>query len=916
MQRVPTRAAKAVSGGVLVLCIVISACAPVTPPSGPPIVEFAGCKEVFIGPRCTIDAGGAIDLWISMDGDVAPSATLGTRVVDLHTEAIAREDGRYLRVAPAALPTTFEVRIGDANNAFVLEIDRAAVSVWEAELGQQLTARNYAAAKQMLERLVAHSSTVERGPIVSKIARVEMREERWSAAAVQLQHAIDAHRASDRLSGVSAQSFILAYLQLTRDEDLLAAEATLHAVGSPIAGDSRSAVLLEISRGAVARRSGQLAAAERHYRVALARALRIGDVANEITARVGLAQSWAEAGQFARALETLEAAAPDRLDGLDVCDAAKFRNTRGWIALLAHESRQAQGDSLPDLNAAAAMLDAHCAYLRLDRSNVRVNIALAQLHRGDPTAAELSLAQARELAAQPPASHLAWMLEIEGRIALARGQSGVAVDIFRNLQERAEQFLLVDAQWRGALGEADALHAGRRNVEAIVALRRADRLLREYVGKLPSSETRALFLARYERVPEQLVALLLDQGEVQQAWQVARHYRNEPLRLIQRLAQIDALDPAHKRAWQDAVSRYRRLQRDLEADAQQEWQLSMEALRAKHVTRDRMRTQLLQMIEEVSTLGGSAIRDFPENEPIAVSGELTLLYFPTPDGWTGFARDDRGLRAVNLDRFDPRDEPAVLSRMLLQPFHAAMDGAARIRVMAYGSLRDLDFHRLPWNGRPLGAAVTVVYSADLPLLAHADLRPERVLLVADPAGDLPAARREAGVVAEIFRAERPPVVIERLQGKQVTPAAMAASLAQATIFHYAGHAAQSGDSDSLVGLELADGQRFELGDVLLLQKVPQIAVLSACSSARSRVSDTGSGAQTLNLAYAFLLRGGEEVVATTRAVNDIDAATLIVAMHRMRSTGMRTDEAMRRAQYELMQAQPLADWAAFRTYTR
>jgi CHAT domain-containing protein len=194
---------------------------------------------------------------------------------------------------------------------------------------------------------------------------------------------------------------------------------------------------------------------------------------------------------------------------------------------------------------------------------------------------------------------------------------------------------------------------------------------------------------------------------------------------------------------------------------------------------------------------------------------------------------------------------------------------------------------------------------DVPI-AHA-------LLVGDPGGDLPHARAEIARVGGSLQDREPAVAIERMVGDTVTASALHDALADTGLFHYAGHTIDRRGNDAPSGLALAGGRRFDLGDILTLERAPRVAVLSTCSGGAGSVDTAG---ETLSVAHAFLVRGSREVVATTRPVGDREAAVLIDALYRGWAVGRATDAALADAQRELASAIPDADWAAFRLYTR
>ncbi len=915
--------ARNVIAAALPLWTLLLACSPPSPspsPSGTsentvaftPIVEFDGCTQLYSDARCALQSGAALDLWIGVDDPTELVLTLGTRRVDLATQSIARDGGRLVRLEPAALPTTLRLRRTATDSAvlFQLSIDRLPEYALDAEVQALVDRGDTAAAIARLRAALIERPEYEHGLILSRLARAQTRANDWTQADADFLAAIRAHEAVGRVSAAVSDRSALSFHYLNRGGDLAAAARLLDGAPVLIAGDARSRTQLDSRRGFAARLAGDLTVAEHFYSEAMQRAHRFGDSQREAVARTGLAQTWAEIGDFTRAVETLTAISDSAMQQLTVCDRARLHNTRAWTLLLALEAGTALGDPLPDLEAARSLLNTQCAFLGNDRSNVEVNRALAHVQRGDTQGARAALTAAHALNVPLPANQSAWILEIEARIALAEGDARAALAAYRALDKRAGALLLFDAQWRAALGAAEAERKLGQTDAAIEDLQRADILLGDYVRELPALEWRALFLARYESLPKHLVEALLDRGRVEEAWLVARRYRNEPLRQVQRLARIGALDPEAQAQWRDVMSRYQQLRMRLDDAAAQDWQLSAQQLDATHAAREVSRLELRALVARAAALGSES--DAVPDMSISPNDELSLLYFPLTRGWAAFSFDQSGLRATRIGALDLSAESVELSGELLEPFRVELLRATKLRVMAYGPLLDLDFHRLLWNGQPLGASMRVVYAADLPLIIT-DTRPEHVLLVADPAGNLPAARDEIAHIERTLRQHKPDVLIERLQGQSASAAAISDALTRATVFHYAGHTARSEDADANIGFALAEGQRLELGDILMLKHAPSVAVLAACDSA---LSVARTPAQALSLAHAFLARGSQQVIATTRPVDDFESAKLTAALHRLRAEGMPIDQALGEAQRHLLLAQPDSDWSAFRMYTR
>jgi cellulose synthase operon protein C len=266
---------------------------------------------------------------------------------------------------------------------------------------------------------------------------------------------------------------------------------------------------------------------------------------------------------------------------------------------------------------------------------------------------------------------------------------------------------------------------------------------------------------------------------------------------------------------------------------------------------------------------------------------------------------------------DPAAPAAELAGRLLSPFAARIADARRVRVLGYGPLAEVDFHALPYQGEAFGARRQIVYSLDLPPLgdlptAGAPTGARPAVVVADPTGNLPEARREGEDVAAVLRRRRAGVVsVLGPQGGRAG-ARVRAILPRAELFHYAGHGRFASADGIGSALPLADGTSLALTDVLALaiQGAPRQVVLSGCETGRTH----NKAGANLGLAHAFVLAGSEAVVASVREVGDEVARQLSTRLHGHEEDDL--GEALRLTQLALSRDRPAADWAAFRVIVR
>jgi tetratricopeptide (TPR) repeat protein len=877
--------------------------------------EFAGCAQLVIDRGCLMSNESTLRVWLADLPQGHWEVRMGSRVIELEREATSAEGGLQLTLKPSALPSTLHLRAGGLD-AFELPLLRMPELAWYAEIRRVFAAGTPEQALPIIDAELARpapatgSDPLERTLLLGQRARLLLRQGEWKAMRDALEQAMALARQSGLSSAESEDLSTLGFQLLAREDDMEGVGRLLADAGAAPKGDAASGIRIENLRGALEHASGNLLAAEQAYRRALRSAERVNDEGYKAAVRVGLTQVLSELGDFGAASKTLLSLSDSTLQKLSNCDRGRTHNTRAWIALLANESGSVQEDPSRELAMARETLASHCSHSKADLSNVALNLTLHALQQGDLAAAHSALAEAKDIEPDPPASQRAWRLEIEARLALLDARPAQALELYRQLSARAEAMATAEFRWGAALGEAEALQHLQRPQEAIEAFERADRALSTFLHGLGASDARALVLARFERLPRRYIAALLAQGRDAEALAVARRYRNEPLRMVHQVNRLAALDPAQQSQYRRLLSDYRSRKQALEAQALNDWTLPVAELQQAQQARRHLHEQLRDLTQQIAVFGQGVD---PGLGPAGTrADELSLLYFPLEDGWAAFAFDREHVRALPLPTPDLMADANALSAALLEPFRTELEHAQRIRVMGYGPLRELDFHRLQWNGQALGLQKSVIYASDLGELA-ADARPDSLLLVADPGGDLPAARREALDLDQLYSAGSPDVRIEALIGPAASTDAVLAALNRATFFHYAGHTKGPRQLAHGPGFALADGSELGLGDVLSLQQVPRHAVLAACSGSAATIE---AAPETLSLAHALLSRGSESVVAAPRPVDDRLAAALSTQLHRRRLDGASLESAFVDSQRQLQREQPQSDWSAFRLYAR
>lgn len=903
-------------------------------PAPPPEVLYAGCAEAEVSPQ-----GGWICL---LDNDPQRAEARSIRVwVDVSAAATPelRLDGEPLREPGVEVRggLRFEIPFPAAGakprseGGSVLEV-RAVDGAWRWRLAVAereppppvlATAREIwntgrtTAACQSLEDAAATATAGERCRILRRFADCEKslqvyREEssRGEAALRDWGAAAEACRAAGHLQGEADHRTVRVH-HLIEERRFGEAHRELGAHPPPAGVPGEVTYLYAFFRGQLATEAGDFRSA--------------GDAlgsAIEVAEKVGLeSQRWQALEQLGLLLQTLGQTNQAHeifrqlvreVRDREPCDRARLLNNQAWTLLLAREAGEsAVEDPIPLLEQADRIYspEGDCKWPE-KRRNGAINLALAQLQDDRSAEARRTLAAARGPEGSETLLMRLWRLDLQARLALLEHRPAAALDLYRTLDALAVDALWPEGRWRAAFGRARALEALGDRPAALAAFGQAEDLLDDEMLRVAVHESRGLFLAQREMATRNHLELLLVQGgtrEVEQALVVARRSRARVLRSLWRGELPAALAPAERQRWYDLASHQRRVRDELDRLADEKRRLPLDELPRLEIEMEAERQEIRRALDaeyeilESQRPGPSTALANP------APGELLLVFHPLPQGWVGFAATREGVEAWRFE-LPPQglDDLEALSARVLLPARERIERARIVQVLAYGALRSVDVHALPFGRSVLLAEVPVVYRLDLPRLPPTGSEPSRsALVVADPQLDLPAARDEGEVVTEALRAVPGWGKVAHLARERARRDEVLAGLVKADLLHFAGHGRFRGwESD----LPLADG-RLTLGDVLSLDPPPAGVVLSACDSASSSQEVPQ---ESIGLAQAFLLAGSRWVLAASRPVGDEAARSLFGRFYELWDGSGDPARALREAQLAWREASPRADWASFR----
>lgn len=180
------------------------------------------------------------------------------------------------------------------------------------------------------------------------------------------------------------------------------------------------------------------------------------------------------------------------------------------------------------------------------------------------------------------------------------------------------------------------------------------------------------------------------------------------------------------------------------------------------------------------------------------------------------------------------------------------------------------------SSRPLASGVRVVFRSRL-----------KVLIVFNPTSDLPATEGEASKIETLLGLAPDRFEVCTLGRESCTRFELLRLIAEADIFHYAGHAYFDRDRPEQSGLLLSDGPLLasELENYLD-QTAPLLVFLSACESSAFAGSERLIGGQQMaSLAHPFITCGCAAFIGSSLPVGDTQAAEFATTVYDHLSRG-------------------------------
>lgn len=862
---------------------------------------------------CQVPADGSLRVWVDERPESVEVRVDGVPVAPQVEREVA--GGALLRVAIARGAVELSVHDGRGRARAWFALAPPGKLDW---LDRAADARRHGdskGARQLAEAAMRTGSDGDRAHARGLLARLDLASGRVDEAIAGLHASRAAHLALGSVSAAADDSFALVFALNQRSHRYREAREVLDDVRRWVAPYAEGRARERYYRGTLESETGDAREAFALLGEARVEAAKVGLSLLERNAASAYALQLALVGRSDEALSRWGALAREVDHAADAgpCERLEIAINASFAELLRHEERgSAPGD--PTFGLETAMGRCEDRYLAAAALG---NVTLGRVQRGELAQAKADLTRARAMVRDGArAVERLFQSDLAGRIALGERDAARAREAFGEEVALADRTASLEARYRARVGLGEASELGGATQEAIAHYRAAERDLSALSLLIPLGEGRGTFVGDRSRSARLAVDALVRTGRVDEALAVARAARARIVRSVAHVRSPATSDGPERERWESALGAYRAARASLEREAADEWKLARDERTRRHAERDARDAALRADLERALAMlhaTGAPWQDESALDPLP-DDATTLAFHPVRQGWVALVHDGGATKSFALGALPDLEDRAATAAALLAPL-GELRADRELRVLAYGPVRAVDVHALPYRGATVGDRAPVSYPVDLPVRRRAaPSGAMRALVVGDPTLDLESAGIESERIAKRL-AERPGWTVAVLEGPRATAEAVARALPEADLFHYAGHGRFAGHEGWESSLPLARGGRLAVGDILALASVPSRVVLSGCDAARS---DAESAAESLGLAQAFVLAGASFVVAPVRPVSDALAARMSEALYGALASPGPVDaaRALRDAQRAVRGADPSLDWSAFRVVGR
>lgn len=679
--------------------------------------------------------------------------------------------------------------------------------------------------------------------------------------------------------------------------------------------DDRLQAFVYIAIGFAARRAGDTTQALASYHQALSAARRGGDAEWEARALNNLGVLYA-VSDHDTAAKFLEAAADIRRGLTDQQELGETYLSWAQVASCA---------------AAPPLLQKALALLNPERNPYAWATAYIALKARTDVDATV-LAQYRETAQRLGADDFANFVDAGGNVEQLhemiplREEGGVGLIVRAPKGAQRPR----DFDWQVQVTRAESLWITGDHTLAINVMFAAIAAIEQERVGIADPHERNVYLARQWAVYDTQVAYLIAERRFAEALEVIERIKGRTI--IDVIGENDEVPPTVDPALRDA---YRRVRRDLRrasedlAELQKSaWAGESPSLAAARGNAARGYAQMNVLVEQIAKVepafypsapaGGVAFAQMHELLQSAVHAFLVYWFgdkaagafvlsqagvqfvpLPVVDGAAAPVESFAAtLDKLPLSRYDFEERLTALYWQLVGPVAPALEagGIRELTIVPHHHAHLVPFHALPADGVYLGERYRLDYAPSFALYALCRGRASdgtTALIVADPDGSLPFARREAEAVHAMLGKST------LLVGADAHVDNTDAPLRAASIVHFACHGTFGADQGRDIALRLASTVNHS-GAMSLRQVMSHVSVsrgalvvLSACRTGRTVLSRSD---EYIGLPGGFIVAGAGAVIGSLWAVEDVSTCLLMEQFYRRLAYGRAHADALADAQ--------------------
>ncbi len=195
----------------------------------------------------------------------------------------------------------------------------------------------------------------------------------------------------------------------------------------------------------------------------------------------------------------------------------------------------------------------------------------------------------------------------------------------------------------------------------------------------------------------------------------------------------------------------------------------------------------------------------------------------------------------------------------------------------------------------------------------------KILIIANPQGDLDAAGREGSTIQTELTAENQRLQVD-LRHTAVETTSIRLALSQYDVVHYAGHADYNLQEPAQSGWQLSNGTLTarDIGQLGKTGPLPALVFCNACQSGQTEAWTITQAAEQdiYGLANVFLLAGAQHYIGSFWEIPDQPSSTFAIDFYRALARGLGVGEALRSARHALIEqyGEDSVVWASYVLY--